>query len=302
MNIVLTADNNYVKQLCVTMCSVLCNTRHKKKVIFHIFCLNFHNEDYARIRRIVNRYKCDVLFYEMEQYLYLFDSADINTFTNKYINISCYFRLLLFKILPEDVDKCFYIDCDIIVETDLYKIEKQLNSCSFIAVVESLAMHHYESILAHLKLLSEFNRFNENPYEAPYFNAGFWAVDLKWARENKLWEATMDCFEKNPCLPFADQDILNAVIGQAHYQDICFLGPEYNVFCDLNIGLSDLTNDKYSKQQIRNAYKKPKVLHYAGPCKPWLYKKSKFYYKWWKYAVVEDVKNINIIKLLESKK
>ena len=289
VDIVLTADDNYVKQLCVTMCSILCNTKKSENFTFHIFCHNFGEKDYLRVKNLCAKYGCETLFYDMSGYISLFDASDISTFANSYINISCYFRLLLLKILPEIVEDCYYIDCDIIVNTDLYRLQKRAEGYSFATVMESLAMHNADTILKHLQGIEEFERFRKEPNQYSYFNAGFFWIDLVWARSEKLWERAMFFFHRYPTLPYADQDILNYTIGQKENTNIYWLGPEYNVFTDYDIKLSYLSNERYTNWKIKKAYLIPKVIHYAGANKPWLEKKCRFYKKWWKYAKKEEI-------------
>ena len=279
----MTADANYIKQMKVTMFSILFNAKDTFNVHFHVFCNGYKKSDYEDIENFVKHFNAKVLFYDMEKYLYLFDKADVNTFTNKYINISCYFRLLLLKILPENVTKCFYIDCDMIVNTDLSSVLEETEIYDFATVMECIAMHFRDTTLRHLYDIEEFKKFTKEPYKYSYFNAGFFLIDLNWVRRENIWEKTINFFEKYPTLPFADQDILNYVISQKYQEHIYFLGPEYNVFAGFSIKMKDLTNEKYTSEEVKKAYKDPKIVHYAGPWKPWNVRPCKFYFMWWKY-------------------
>lgn len=77
--------------------------------------------------------------------------------------------------------------------------------------------------------------------------------------------------------PYADQDILNAVIGQKYSNLINYLEPSYNVFCDIDY--EQPFNDAfYSEKIIKASFKNPKVCHYAGANKPLINTKVNNYY------------------------
>lgn len=113
----------------------------------------------------------------------------ISTFKNKYISLATYYRLLMFKILPEDVDKCFYIDGDMIIDTDLSIIYDNLREEKLASVVvEPLAMQHKKSILPHCYEVEDFKNFQNDALEYPYFNTGLFLVNIKLANELNLFK------------------------------------------------------------------------------------------------------------------
>ena len=148
VNIVLTSDKNYIKIISVTMTSILENLSKDKTARFFLFTQGFTNKDIKEIGQLKKKYDCEIINISMEKYLHLFDFVDISTFKNKYISLACYFRLLMLKILPEDVDECFYVDGDMIVDCDLSEI-KLPDDKIFAAVMEAHAMQYKEIILEH---------------------------------------------------------------------------------------------------------------------------------------------------------
>lgn len=126
----------------------------------------------------------------------------ISTFKNKYISLANYYRLLMFKILPEDVDKCFHIDGDMIIDTDLSitydnLIEEKLAS----VIVEPLAMQHRKSILSHCYKIDDFKNFQNDALEYPYFNTGLFLVNIKLANELNIFEKMLDFLNRFPNPP-----------------------------------------------------------------------------------------------------
>ena len=221
----------------------------------------------------------------MKEYDKLFDKIDVKSFKLKYISLATYYRLLMLKILPDDVDKCFYIDGDMIVDTDLSLIYEQMASFQLASVViEVLAMSNKGMTLQHLNNMTDFKVFSKSPDKAPYFNAGFFLLNVKKAKQLRLFEAAFDFLKRYPNPPYADQDTLNAIIGQKYTKDIQYLSPSYNVFCDIDYH-PELQLPNYSNEELIDAFKKPKVYHYAGANKPWINNNVKHFYEvWWGYA------------------
>ena len=285
LNITLTGDKNYVYPLGVVMTSIIQNLSNKYVARFFLFVSDFTAKEREELEKIKQIKTCEIIFFDMEEYVKLFDKIDVNTFKLKYISLATYYRLLMLKILPEDVDKCFYIDGDMIVDTDLSIAYEQMNSSQLASVViEVLAMSNKNVTLCHLNDMTDFYAFKKSPYDAPYFNAGFFLLNIKKAKQLRLFEAAFDFLARYPNPPYADQDTLNAIIGQKYAKDITYLSPAYNVFCDIDYS-SNLQLPNYSKEELEESFKNPKIYHYAGANKPWINNDVKHFYDvWWKYA------------------
>jgi lipopolysaccharide biosynthesis glycosyltransferase len=191
----------------------------------------------------------------------------------------------MLKILPDEVEKCFYIDGDMIVNTDLATVYEQLDSNKLAAVVTEIqAMLHRDTTLKHLNDMDDFHFFQADPFNAPYFNAGFFLLNVKKAKKLKLYEAAFDFLRRYPNPPYADQDTLNAVIGQKYHNMLIYLSPAYNVFCDIDY-CDSFSIPHYTAEDIKQAFNYPKIYHYAGGNKPWINAKIKHAYNvWWAYA------------------
>jgi len=294
INCVITADKNYLKIIVVLMTSILINIDKNEKVRFFIFSQNFSDSDELKIlSNVQKQYSCEIVNVPMEQYLYLFKNVDIKSFQLDYTNIVVYFRLLMLKILPDDVEKCFYIDGDIIVDTDISKLFRQMPSSKLAAVVvEALAMQNYKKTLSHCLTYDDFKPFKKNRKKNPYFNAGFLLLNIKKAKELKLFEKAFDFLNRYPNPPYADQDTLNAIIGQKYSDKVIYLPPEWNVFCNIHYE-DNYSNAWYSENKLKTAFEKPLIYHFAGANKPWINRKCLNYYDvWWRYCKFSIFKNM----------
>lgn len=285
VDIVLTFDRNYPYPVSVCMTSILENMDSRVTTRFHLFVSGFTDKEKSILDIFPKKYKCKLIYYDMEKYQSVFKNVDVNKFRLKYISLATYYRLLIFKILPESIHKCFYVDSDMIVSTDLYKLFRDQNESTLASVVvEVLAMANPNSILSHLHNISDFEPFCQSPSNAPYFNAGFFLVNLDFARREHLFDQLMDFMRRYPNVPYADQDILNAVIGQKYHESVEILSPSYNVFCDMDYSLR-YPSKIYSQKEIKLALNHPRIFHYGGANKPWKNRNCQHYFDiWWSYA------------------
>lgn len=282
VNVVLTADNAYANIVGVCMVSILENLSADRKCRFFIFSYKFSDENISDINKLKLKYDCEIIYIKMEDYIPRFNFINENSFKNKWISIVCYFRILLFDILPNYVEKCFYVDGDIIVDCDLSQIKIEKDKI-FVACPEAHAMQFRKRILKHCYKLPEFEKFKKNPIENTYFNAGFFLVDIKKSKELRIYEQLINLLKKYPKLPYCDQDLLNMVFGQKYRDYIQYLPPEYNVFTLINYKYN-YNNTSFNIEELRKAFKFPKIIHYAGAQKPWnSFRIIHHRNIWWKY-------------------
>ena len=286
MNFVLTGDNNYIAPLGVCMTSILLNLADDRCARFFVFAENFTNDDIDKLYEIKNVRPCEVVIVNMKQYTHLFSCIDTSKFSLTYVNLVCYFRLLMLDILPDDVDKCFYIDGDMIIDSDLSYLYDSFDEKNIIgAVIEILAMQYRNDILKHFMQWDDLANFQRAPLKNPYFNAGFFLLNVKKAKELNLFQKAFDFLDKHPNPPYADQDTLNYIIGQQYPQLVQHFPPSYNVFCDMFHDVNLYNDAFYSKDAIQEAFIHPKIYHYGGPNKPWINRKVRFFYSiWWRYC------------------
>jgi len=109
-----------------------------------------------------------------------------------------YYRLLLPRLLPERDERVIYLDCDVLVNTDLGELwAHELGDRSLAGVPDPK--------------FQEWTRLGIDPSDG-YFNAGVLLLDLASIRRERLFEAALRFSQEHPeALTWSDQCALNRV-------------------------------------------------------------------------------------------
>ena len=218
------------------------------------------------------------------------EAKDISKELNINVNIdrgslSQYSRLFISSLLPENLVRVLYLDCDIIVN-------KPIN--------ELWNLNLHGKIIAALKdAFSKYYRININLHTNDImFNSGVMLIDLeKWKKqkiENKLLKFII---LKKGRIQQGDQGVLNSVLSHDVY---CF-EPKYNsvtIFYDFTYK-EMLAYRKppgfYSEIQIREAVEKPVLIHFTTSFlskRPWIKGcKHKYSDEWNRYKKISPWKD-----------
>ena len=245
INVFLAPDNNYVIHCSVVMASVLLNCDSSSNINFYIADGGLSDENKNYLRSLNKIRDFNIYFPDVTK----FDFSDF-PLNRKHIKVSStYYRLRICEILPEDVEKILYLDCDVIVEHDLKELFDIDMGENIVGVVEDES-----GISNSIRLGLDF-----------YSNSGVILFNMKEIRKFNFYEKCVDYFYKNKALiKFQDQDILNGVLNNK-----CLKLP-------LNWNVSPLVfKDNDVWKQYTGIYDKiqaalePKIIHYTYIPKPW---------------------------------
>ncbi|MWV67537.1 hypothetical protein DCO58_07680 [Helicobacter saguini] len=192
---------------------------------------------------------------------------------------SAYFRLLIDRILPKNIEKILYLDTDMLVLCDVRELfrldlkDKILASSSgYITPTPSFReFQPFDKTKEPLKIMMKNS-----------FCSGLMLINMKEWREQNIESKALD-FLRDYKSEFADQDALNAVI-----LDSISLKGSYGILIYQYILASKQKQKEY--EQILNNIK---IIHCNGPAKAW----SNFFYfadsnikhlvcdTWWEIAL-----------------
>lgn len=250
INICLCCDNNYVKYAATTIASVLKNAEKDSYLKIFIIGNNIDNENTLNLQSLTKIHPSEIQI--IKPAADLFD--EFKTINKPgYISMASFFRLKLASLLP-NIDKIIYLDCDLIVQSDLKEL--------------------YQTNLDNYPL-GGVHDINHNKYTSlndSYINAGVLLINLKQWRDEQAEKLMIQTAQQQQDeIIFADQDIIN----------ITFKNRIYHL------------EDKWNIQVINfysfSHYKKPfNIIHFIGASKPWIwgsfmpYKKK--YFEYMKYT------------------
>ncbi|WP_231687957.1 glycosyltransferase family 8 protein [Bacillus sp. FJAT-27251] len=235
-------NDNYAQHLAVTLTSLLKNKKKDTRVHIYILYGDLTDISIKKLKRTIKKFRAAVTFLKVD--VHMVEEFALSTGAQNYISKEAYYRIMIPDLLGEDIPKALYLDCDMIVRTDLSKLWKtNIDTYDLAAVDESrvIPVQDRESRIYRLSL----------PSESYYFNSGLLLMNLKRWREQKISSEVIQFIKANPDkLALLDQDALNAVL--------------YNRW----LRLEDKWNYTTSHCAVL-PLEKAAVLHFTGPDKPW---------------------------------
>ena len=281
--VVMAADGNYAWPLLVAVSSLLRNADRGTRYGLHLLLHgDFAEESLQRIREVcLARGNCD---------LHPIRMGDGGTSAESYIphiSTPTFYRLRLPSLLP-DVEKCIYLDTDVVVCRDLSGLYgTELGGCC-LAGVRALSFYSFPSPGAgehHARRLGL-------PDMEHYVNAGVLLMDLRKMRERNLEERFEEALGRGYAVQ--DQDVLNVVCA-GHVMNLPF---RYNVMTKYPVdddgawARSEGLQRALPEAEWDEGRKDPVVLHFADSIKPWDDPHSPLAFRWWKELLQADGRTV----------
>lgn len=253
MDIVLCIDNNYIMPCGVTMTSILEN--HKEYLVtFHIIGLELTEESKNVLSKLCSRYnQAFILFYHINKDTLASYKSTLEN--SKHLSLATYSRLYIEKILPNNLDKVLYLDCDIIVVNKLTELwDTNLNGYAIAGVKDLYIINSRPDAFERL----------DYPIEKGYINAGVLLINLSYWRTENLMNKFLDFItRKKDCLAFHDQDIINGTL----YDNMLLLPFKFNLINNYYMrGNTDIIG---YETEIYEAMSNPVIIHFTSSEKPW---------------------------------
>ncbi len=249
MNILVTINSQYVKQLNILLNSIQKSNEEEK---FSVYVLNrdLTKEQLEEIKVKLNSEKFiinDIKINEEE-------IKNLPVYEQRY-PLEIYFRIFAAKYLPNNIDRVLYLDSDTLVINklnELYNMDFEGNY--FIATT------HIR------KMLHKFNEIRLGiDKDEPYINTGVLLMNLKALRKMKIEDRLVDFLQKNKKkLLLPDQDIISTIYGD-----------KIKIVDDLRYNLGDRNlnyynlNNPNAKIGMKWVRKNTVIIHYFGRNKPW---------------------------------
>jgi len=276
MVIAFCIDEKMIQHLLVSIHSIIATNR-TENLEFYVLNKDITEESKLLVNENLSESAVSVNFINVIQERYA------NLMVSNQITIEAYFRISLADLLPLNVGRVIYLDCDIIVMGSLKPLwHIELNGFKLAAVAE---LFNYRNVEL------GFGK------DIKYFNSGVLVIDLSVWRSEQISHQVFDYLEMHPeKIKFHDQDALNAVLVNKWLEL-----PEI-----YNFTISYMERSRKFNKLISN-YQLPVVIHFNQSFKAWHYQSRHpykgLYYKYlkktpFKNFIPKDYNVINVIRKL----
>lgn len=264
MNIVISLNRKYIRYTTVLLTSLgMTQQEHMDIYMFHC---ELTEGDEKKIKDDVSRFDITVHPIRIDTHRFSDKLPKTEDWT-----IETYFRLLMIEVLPDDIDRAFYIDIDVIVDKDISQLyHSDFENHDVIAFENNNGNYSLEDFGP--KGREMFKSIFEKGYK--YFNAGVMLYNISQMRTRYSFDTYLKAFsEWDYQMEVLDQDILNYV----HYDKVKY---EDHIKYDLFARLAHQNGITYEDVKKHVA-----IIHFAGH-KPWNNEMFHFDIEkiWWDYA------------------
>lgn len=269
INVIFGLDLKYILPAFVVMCSIL----KKSKSLFDFFIITTDDieKDFFELQNALReKYKnFDIHIVKIrEDY---FKTVKINC---RHLSKASFNRLIIAEVI-KDIDKCIYLDCDVLVNSDLailYDVKLENNYIAGVKDCHLIGKSAYEE---------EHRKHLGIPSCEKYVNAGVLVMNLKKIRDDHLTEQFIKRAQMDNM--YEDQDVLNYCC----YGYIGVLPLKWNLFhFYLGDNMKFINKVGFDKSEFEFDWKEPCILHMGAEYKPWNSKRFKGASQWWKYAEI----------------
>ncbi len=259
INYLYASDNNFAKVLGVSLYS-LCKFNYKNINNIYIISQDISVENKKRLNKISQDFNKKINFIEMPDFnKVLGEEADIKRYS-----ASMFSRIIIDTLLPKEVEKIIYLDCDTLVNSDLTELWRIDLKNKVMGAVNDYRSVYYQRNLG----------IKDNNC---YINSGVLLIDVNLYRKKEYEKKLILEIKKfNGAFEFPDNDAICRVMQD----DIVLLPLKYNVSSIFYMTkLEELKkirkpNIINSDIEIENSKKNPSVIHFTT-CflmngRPWL--------------------------------
>ena len=248
-----TCDDNYIPYLSVTLTSLIENSSDEN--IYDIKIL--HTGILEKNEKIIKKHEKNNVFIEFVNISKEIEHIKQKFHTRDYYTGATYYRLFIPRLYP-NIEKCVYLDCDVVVRGDIadfYSFDLEDNLIG--GVPDEIV-----SVTEEFRIYTQ-KRLGVN--YSNYINAGVIIMNLKELRTFEFETKFINAINKVKFKVAQDQDYLNTICkGRIKYLP--------KVWNKQPIEDSSINNEEIM------------LLHYNLNLKPWHYENIKYENYFWDYA------------------
>lgn len=247
MNIIYTCDNNFVWIMGVSMISLFENNKSCEEIRVYLLGDSISEDNERTLDSIARRYQREFI---------LINVPDLNIperlSSNRWPK-SAFTRMFAGEIMPAEIDRAVYLDCDTIVSASIEELTLYPTENYAICGVKDCVSRPYKDKIGIVK-------------NGSYINAGVLLMDLNKLRMYDVRKMIADFVDKyESAISYADQDILNGIFKGV----FGVIPPQYDLMTLVSVYSFDELqqirhpDNYYTEQEIEYSKKYPRIIHYT---------------------------------------
>lgn len=205
INVVLAADDKYSMPLAVAACSLAANLSSDRSLVLNVVQHGISGRHRDMIEDSLAKCRQGVRVRWLDAPMQRFEGLPL---THHWISPLAFVRLLAAELLPSEVRKAIYLDCDVVVLDDVAELwDIAMGGKSLLGAQDLIGYVGDPS--AGIKNYRELGI----PPDRKYFNSGVLVLDLERFREKRLGERLLQYVtDYRDVIRASDQEALNAVL------------------------------------------------------------------------------------------
>lgn len=260
LHVVYASDDNFAEILGVSLISLLDNNKEMDEINIYILDSGVSDDNREKIESICEQYSRTLPTWI--QATNISEALNMDVVTDRG-SLSQYARLFISSVMPQDLSRVLYLDCDIIINRsihELWNLDLQGNTIG--ALMDAFSKQYRSNI-------------DLEPMDV-MFNSGVMLVDLdKWKEKDIEGQLKDFIIKKKGKVQQGDQGALNAVLSKDTY---CF-EPRFNsvtIYYDFTyqeMMVYRKPSEFYSEDMIKEAVEKPVLIHFTTSFlsrRPWV--------------------------------
>jgi lipopolysaccharide biosynthesis glycosyltransferase len=230
--VVFAVNNKYIDLLSVALLTLF--KTNSTNLVINIIYSDLSAKNISYLKGICKSYDTEINFFQV-------DALDFHGLPERgHLRVEAYYRMAIPDLIK--ADKVLYLDCDIMVMSDLESLYAlDLTNLPLAAV--------QDPVFQPIKDL-------DMDINSTYFNSGIMFINLDYWRKNNIAERALRYLRTNPQkITYADQCALNAVVN----------GNYFSLSKEFNFQSGHIKNSEDLSPFLKNHLK---IVHFTGSLKP----------------------------------
>jgi lipopolysaccharide biosynthesis glycosyltransferase len=285
--VVCAADDNYAMPLAVTVRSALDNLDKSCRMILFIIDGGIREHNKQKLLQSLSSERCEVRWIASPDRL-LGKFEVLTDFTiqdvplvgivkaTKHVSIATYYRLLIPELLPKELQKAIYLDCDLVVVGDLRQLWDIEMGDNYLLATRALLIPSVSSPAG----LVNYQALGI-PADSKYFQPGIMVLNLEKWRDDNMSRKCVEYLQTNrEDIRWHDSDVLNAMCANRWGE----LDPRWNRMTEIYT-FQSWEDSPLSKEAFDEVLHHPYIIHFSSAAKPWnTREEDPFKHLWFKYV------------------